>query len=215
MKSIKYLLILAFIGFGLSSCDTQQFMAYQQPIMRVQKGMSQEQIIQILGSPTHRRFAENMEEWGYDKWYGKIIVVRFIDNRVESMDSFSDRYSGGYSGVSQNSESYSTTQRPPIRKYDVREKDDDFQQLYDMVKNQSFKDDKLKTLRDVVYNKGFTCRQCVRFMSIFSFDDEKLSAFYIVAPHIVDWENKDVVLNAFNFISTREKAQKTIEELIR
>ena len=61
-----------------------------------------------------------------------------------------------------------------------------------------------------VSNKYFTCKQCVRLMSIYTFDDDKLEVLNIVAPQIIDFENQEEIIKSLSFISSEEKAEKIL-----
>ena len=84
--------------------------------------------------------------------------------------------------------------------------DRDFQYLYKVIKKKSFEKDQLELLRVGVLDNYFSCRQCAKIMSIYSFDKDKLKILDIMASHIVDRENAHQILNAFRFESDRRKA---------
>lgn len=83
----------------------------------------------------------------------------------------------------------------------------DFLSLYNKVKSKPFKDDQLDLLEAGIGNRGLSCKQCVRMMSIYRFDDDKLEVLKILAPNISDRENYDEIINALDFISSEEKAR--------
>lgn len=66
-------------------------------VMEVQKGMTQQEVSQLLGKPDYRRFEGNFEEWEFrrDKVTPPItsipmtIIVQFMNNEVISMDTYS------------------------------------------------------------------------------------------------------------------------------
>ena len=78
----------------------------------------------------------------------------------------------------------------------------DFLSLYNKVKSKPFKDG--------IGNRGLSCKQCVRMMSIYRFDDDKLEVLKILAPNISDRENYDEIINALDFISSEEKARSIL-----
>ena len=86
----------------------------------------------------------------------------------------------------------------------------DFQYLYKVIKKKSFNDDRLELLSVGVLDNYFTCRQCAKLMSIFSFDDNKLEALEIMAEHIVDRENMYLIIDTISFNSNKEKAIKLL-----
>ena len=82
----------------------------------------------------------------------------------------------------------------------------DFQFLYIIIKKQSFDDDRLEILSVGVLDNYFTCQQCVRLMSLYKFDDEKLKILRIMAGHIVDLENHHDILMRIDFDFNKLKA---------
>ena len=84
--------------------------------------------------------------------------------------------------------------------------DKDFQYLYKVIKKKSFEKDQLELLSVGVLDNYFSCRQCAKIMSIYSFDKDKLKVLDIMAKHIVDKENARLILDSFRFESDRRKA---------
>ena len=84
--------------------------------------------------------------------------------------------------------------------------DKDFQYLYKVIKKKAFEKDQLELLSVGVLDNYFSCRQCAKIMSIYSFDKDKLKVLDIMAKHIVDKENVRLILDSFRFESDRRKA---------
>ena len=84
--------------------------------------------------------------------------------------------------------------------------DKDFQYLYKVIKKKAFEKDQLELLSVGVLDNYFSCRQCAKIMSIYSFDKDKLKVLDIMANHIVDKENARLILDSFRFESDRRKA---------
>ena len=82
----------------------------------------------------------------------------------------------------------------------------DFQFLYNVMKKKSFDDDRLEILSVGVLDNYFTCQQCVRLMSLYKFDNDKLKIIRIMAGHIVDLENYYDILMRLDFNSNKRKA---------
>ena len=88
---------LHFIGMLLllvlcSSCSVLLSTASPEQLMKVQKGMSQKEVMNILGKqPAFRSFDGNTEKWEYREFtmYGwRVACVYFLDDKVSEMDSF-------------------------------------------------------------------------------------------------------------------------------
>lgn len=65
-------------------------------LMKVQEGMSRQEISKIFGTPEYRRFDRGMEEWEYRSLSlisgeYKVVVITFEDGRVSGMDTFTTR----------------------------------------------------------------------------------------------------------------------------
>ena len=84
--------------------------------------------------------------------------------------------------------------------------DKDFQYLFKVIKKKAFEKDQLELLSVGVLDNYFSCRQCAKIMSIYSFDKDKLKVLDIMAKHIVDKENARLILDSFRFESDRRKA---------
>ena len=84
--------------------------------------------------------------------------------------------------------------------------DRDFQYLYKTIKKKSFEKDQFELLSVGVLDNYFNCRQCMKIMSIYKFDKDKMKVLDIMANHIVDRENAHLILDSFRFDSDRRKA---------
>lgn len=214
MRTIKQTFALLALVICVSSCASILGIN-KSVIMSVQKGMTQQEVSSILGKPDYRRFDRELEEWEYLKniadnpgW--TTIVVSFIDGRVVSMDSFQQSVApppvAVYPSIEVGGE---ITSRPNVHVGRVMN-EQDFQAFYNKVKSKTFKDDQLELLQNGLGNKRLSCKQCIRMMSIYTFDDDKLEVLKIVAPNIVDRENYDEIINALDFISSEEKARRIL-----
>lgn len=86
----------------------------------------------------------------------------------------------------------------------------DFQFLYEIIKGKSFEKDRLELLSVGVLDNYFSCQQCAKLLSIYSFDSDRLKALEIMANHIVDLDNADLVIDVFTFESNKNKAVKLL-----
>ena len=95
-------------------------------------------------------------------------------------------------------------ERPQFKNPIMNERD--FQYLYKVIKKKPFEKDQLELLKVGILDNYFSCRQCAKIMSIYSFDKDKLKVLDIMAKHIVDKENARLILDSFRFESDRRKA---------
>lgn len=184
--------------------------------MSIQKGMTKNEILRLLRTPDYRNFDREIEEWVYVT-PNKNLIIGFFNEQVETMNTYpaGTYYNrSAYPGYYDNSSSYPPVYSPS-GSYNLPTDERDFQQLYDAVKRESFKDNQFQVLRNGVYNRSFTVNQSLRMMSIYSFDDDKLRVLEIMAPKIIDRENQDQLLSAFSYISSRENAQSIMNMAVR
>ena len=99
--------------------------------------------------------------------------------------------------------------RPQHRNLIMGEKD--FQFLYKTIKRKSFEKDRLELLSVGVLDNYFSCRQCAKLLSLYSFDKDKLKVLDIMAKHIVDLDNAYLILDSFRFESDRRKAANMLK----
>lgn len=213
MKTFKLLPVILLLSVSFSSCNMLRLNSRN--MMNIQKGMSKIEIKRLLGNPEFRNFDRDGEEWVYTT-AEKDLIIGFYNEGVESMKTYP---AGTYQNRSMYPANvyspYSTANPnyPPVINTVPVVREKEFQDFFNAVNRQSYKDDKIAAIRNGVANRAFTCSQCLRMMNIFPYDEEKLQVFNIMAPAIVDWENQAFVLNNFKFISTREKASQTINAI--
>lgn len=210
MRTIKLTLALLVFAICISSCATILGID-SNTLMRIQKGMTKQEVTSILGQPMHRSFDHEVEGWTYEKNIAgapgiTVIELGFVDGRLTYMDSY-EKYTNPpvavYPSVEVNGDIPSRPHVTVGRGMSER----DFQSLYNKVKSKPFKDDQLELLENGIGNRKLSCKQCVRMMSIYTFDDDKLKVLKILAPNIADRENYDEIIDALDFISSEEKAR--------
>lgn len=213
MKTMKLTFALLVIALGMSSCAAL-FGTSKDVLMSVQKGMTQQEVASILGKPDYRRFDHNTEDWEYVKPIagnsgGTVITIGFEDGRVVAMDSFQDKPAPPVALYPTVEVSGGPVSRPHVS-VGRGMNDAEFQSFYNKVKSKPFKDDRLNLLESGIGRRGISCQQCIRMMSIFQFDDDKLDVLRILAPNVVDRENGDKIINSLAFISSEEEARKIL-----
>ena len=92
MKTIK--LTLALLAFAICMGSCAMILGIDSnTLMKIQKGMTKEEITSILGQPMHRSFDHEVEGWRYEKSISgapgiTIIDLGFVDGKVTYMDSY-------------------------------------------------------------------------------------------------------------------------------
>lgn len=182
----------------------------------VERGMTKQEVIAILGEPKLTSFDMYGDKWEYDKCnylFGdsKYITVFFDRNgKVVQYDTRIIEPNSQTSNVQQPQ--YPT---PPI--YDGRCDPDgrmdygyclddaSFSKLYNKVKKASFDDNKFDLIEVASLGCYYSCAQTVSMMNIFTFGDSKMKALKLMAPHIIDLQNAIIIYQQFSFESEKQK----------
>ena len=80
-----------------------------------------------------------------------------------------------------------------------------FQTFYKEMKNEPFKDDRMKLLNAALAGSDFTSVQCLQLTKLYTFDDDRMEIMKIMYPRIVDKEAFFTVINTLTFSSSKEK----------
>ena len=187
----------------------------------VERGMTKQEVIAILGEPKLTSFDMYGDKWEYDKYnylFGDSKYITVFFDRNGKVVQYDTRI------IEPNSQTSNVQQpqhpTPPI--YDGRCDPDgrmdygyclddaSFSKLYNKVKQASFNDNKFDLIEVASLGCYYSCAQVVRIMKIFPFDDEQLKALKMMAPHIVDLQNTSLIYKVFSFDSEKEKAEGII-----
>lgn len=187
----------------------------------VERGMTKQEVIAILGEPKLTSFDMYGDKWEYDKCnylFGDSKYITIFFDRNGKVVQYDTRI------IEPNSQTSNVQQpqhpTPPL--YDGRCDPDgrmdygyclddaSFSKLYNKVKQASFNDNKFDLIEVASLGCYYSCAQVVRIMKIFPFDDEQLKALKMMAPHIVDLQNTDLIYKVFSFDSEKEKAEEII-----
>ena len=187
----------------------------------VERGMTKQEVIAILGKPKLTSFDMYGDKWEYDKYnylFGDSKYITVLFDRNGKVVQYDTRI------IEPNSQTSNVQQpqhpTPPI--YDGRCDPDgrmdygyclddaSFSKLYNKVKQASFNDNKFDLIEVASLGCYYSCTQVVRIMKIFPFDDEQLKALKMMAPHIVDLQNTGLIYKVFSFDSEKEKAEGII-----
>ena len=85
-----------------------------------------------------------------------------------------------------------------------------FQTFYKEMKNEPFKDDRMKLLNAALAGSDFTSAQCLQLTKLYTFDDARMEIMKIMYPRIVDKEAFFTVINTLTFSSSKEKMKDFI-----
>ena len=85
-----------------------------------------------------------------------------------------------------------------------------FQTFCKEMKNEPFKDDRMKLLNAALAGSDFTSAQCLQLTKLYTFDDDRMEIMKIMYPRIVDKEAFFTVINTLTFSSSKEKMKDFI-----
>ena len=186
----------------------------------VERGMTKQEVIAILGEPKLTSFDMYGDKWEYAKYnnlFGDSKYITVFFDRNGKVVQYDTRIIEPNSQTSNVQQPHPT---PPI--YDGRCDPDgrmdygyclddaSFNILYNKVKKASFDDNKFDLIEVASLGCYYSCAQVVRIMKIFPFDDEQLKALKMMAPHIVDLQNTSLIYKIFSFDSEKDKAEEII-----
>ena len=186
----------------------------------VERGMTKQEVIAILGEPKLTSFDMYGDKWEYAKYnnlFGDSKYITVFFDRNGKVVQYDTRIIEPNSQASNVQQPHPT---PPL--YDGRCDPDgrmdygyclddaSFSKLYNKVKKASFDDNKFDLIEVASLGCYYSCAQVVRIMKIFPFDDEQLKALKMMAPHIVDLQNTGLIYKIFSFDSEKDKAEEII-----
>ena len=186
----------------------------------VERGMTKQEVIAILGEPKLTSFDMYGDKWEYAKYnnlFGDSKYITVFFDRNGKVVQYDTRIIEPNSQTSNVQQPHPT---PPL--YDGRCDPDgrmdygyclddaSFSKLYNKVKKASFDDNKFDLIEVASLGCYYSCAQVVRIMKIFPFDDEQLKALKMMAPHIVDLQNTGLIYKIFSFDSEKDKAEEII-----
>ena len=189
----------------------------------VERGMTKQEVIAILGEPKLTSFDMFGDKWEYAKYnnlFGDSKYITVFFDRNGKVVQYDTRIIEPNSQTSNVQQPHPT---PPL--YDGRCDPDgrmdygyclddaSFSKLYNKVKKASFDDNKFDLIEVASLGCYYSCAQVVRIMKIFPFDDEQLKALKMMAPHIVDLQNTGLIYKVFSFDSEKDKAEEIIRNI--
>ncbi len=223
LKALAYsfILILAF-----QSCRTTTAKQQASPLLKVHQGQTKEEVFQLLGNPTARRFNELQEEWEYQSWHSekayKVVVVTFFENRVLKLDT-SYKPIGAIKTKEQElrtvprniqKEVVPKTRTREVAARQLRHKEVISKEELERIIEQDLKhcfraSDGFRVLRIRSKNYLFTCLQVRKLLHQFIFTSDKIKALRILAPRITDNENDRILIEEFTF-PEKDEAMKIL-----
>ncbi|MDO4692101.1 MAG: DUF4476 domain-containing protein [Porphyromonadaceae bacterium] len=224
IKQLMRLALTLLLGVFLWGCGLST------RALRISQGMTMQQVVAIMGSPDHRRFNINQEEWEYRETIGdkmNVLIVTFVGQRVDKLDSYDMPASEGEplppgyeSGPSRPQitpplpipgEVYPPNY-PPRGGYPDRPMIDErwFADFYNHLKRVPYPRDRREMIANATLERYFTVGQSCRLLSLYSYDDDRLDILRLLSGRIVDLEYADRILEMFRYRSSQEKAHSLL-----
>ena len=85
--------------------------------------------------------------------------------------------------------------------------DKDFKMMCEVVDDASFNNKKIGVIKVACISSYFTSNQCIKLLSMISFDSDKLEALKVLRPRVLNIDAKEI-LEQFSFSSNKEKAME-------
>ena len=188
----------------------------------VERGMTKQEVIEIMGQPKLTSFDAYGDRWEFYKMNvltgeskrivvgfdlnGKVVAynMSYVDDNVQQPAPPSHPSCAAGAGVVAV-----VGPKVPIG-YGYCLDDASFSILYNKVKNASFDDNKFDLLQVASLGCYYSCAQTARMMRIFIFGDKQLKVLRMMAPHIVDPQNATDIYNVLTFDSEKSKAGEII-----
>ena len=184
----------------------------------VERGMTKQEVIEIMGQPKLTSFDAYGDRWEFYKMNvltgeskrivvgfdlnGKVVAynMSYVDDNVQQPAPPSHPSCGAGAGVVAV-----VGPKVPIG-YGYCLDDASFSILYNKVKNSSFDDNKFDLLQVASLGCYYSCAQTARMMRIFTFGDKQLKVLRMMAPRIVDPQNATDIYNVLAFDSEKSEA---------
>ena len=188
-------------------------------INRIRKDMTMQEVQEVMGKPTFRSFIRDREEWKYEKTHidgsSTVIVVGFMNGKVDYMDSFDGSVLGSPAG----GQPPIVTMPPQKLQYDEADSlpvigDNEYGQMVAELKGMALQDSKLDLVKkSIAAGNGFSVEQCVGIMKALDWDEERVKILRLLVPAIADWSgNVDKIVESMDFREAKESARKILDE---
>lgn len=215
------IIVCAALCLLLSSCFTSYVSTNR--LLKVQEGMSQQEVVEILGEPDYRRFDGDMEEWEFEREKGTpvldsnpmTIIVHFVGKKVVSMDTFSS-----YHRPTPPHPVVVTPPVPPVEvipeQEPVREirvmTDSEFDDFISKLKFTVLTEDQKKLIGQMLQKHDVTSDQSVRIVKEIFMSDDKMEMMKKIYPYVRDKRNFNKVINLLSSSMDKDKMRKFIKE---
>ena len=183
----------------------------------IERGMTKQEVIDILGEPKTKSFDEYGDKWEFVKnsfiiGDDKAITILFDRNgkvvRCNTRIIHADNNQNGAGcPVRPTPPPYGEVHYPNTdMNYGYCLSDASFSILYNKVKKASFDDEKYDLIEVASLGCNYSCQQTARIMELFTFSDKRFKVLKMMAPRIIDPQNAIDIYKLFTFDSEKQKA---------
>jgi len=92
--------------------------------------------------------------------------------------------------------------------------DDELRRLIVAVRNEGFADNKLAVIEAATARNYFRVGQLKALLGELAFSATKLRALYLIAPRLLDPENKFAVYDSFSYSADKEQAEQILRRSV-
>lgn len=181
----------------------------------ITRGMSKQEVTEILGKPRSTSFDENGERWVFikSKSLGLVTlritvefdrsdhVVKYSSDEIDNSDAIANIQTS-----SQTGQGYRGGGRGDYRGHGGTLTESQMNTLLQKIRKKSFAADKLDLVEVAALGGRFTCAQCATLMDLLTFTNDKLQVVKFVSPRLTDPRNSNVIMSKLTFDSDRKKA---------
>lgn len=213
-KSVK----IRAISIAIALCALCANPLSAKPTKAIERGMTKDEVTAIYGRPKTSSFDDTSETWQYVKtrggFFGDDVLITVKFDKEGKVIGYDEKIKEPTPSASSSSTSSSSSSSSSIIGYGNRYSHclspEAFDILYNKIKRASFDSGKLDLIEVAALGGHFSCSQCAKLVSIFSFTDGKMKALKFVAPHITDPQNAADIYRQFTFGSDRDKAAEIV-----
>lgn len=206
---------MSLLVFGSTSCGVVHLAeSPQDKIHALKRGMTTTEVAELMGKPDFKRFDPDTEQWKYRQAYHyenqpvKLTVI-FVDDKVVAIDTDT---------VTESRKPIIAICPPAPHQPDSGYRNEErFDRFYDALQKEDFSDERMQRVREEAPYLHLTCRQCVKLIQLFDWEDERIRCLKEVAPNITDYHNGDLIEELFlaSFDNSRRKVHKIIVNAAR
>lgn len=185
------------------------------PHLEIQRGMSMREVVDLLGKPHYRRFDTQSEEWEYvlPNRRPNRIVVTFGRGVVTSLNTYDVPEPTQPIPEPQPTPPYYPPQPsyPPYGYPQDRGVDEGwFDEFFARVQAKPFDSDKMRLIRSISEHQRISSGQCLRLMSLFTWDSERLKVLRAVVSRLAERRDAYKIIDSLTFDSNKKEASRIL-----